>query len=77
MRRARHKSQEDAFYHICTRVAGAPDYYPLEDQNAAEKLLWMIQFFIEVYCCQLVAFEIMVFILMVKILPVMHREERT
>ena len=59
MRRARHKSQEDAFYHICTRVAGAPDYYPLEDQNAAEKLLWMIQFFIEVYCCQLVAFEIM------------------
>lgn len=59
MRRARHKSKEQAFYHICTRVAGPSGYYPLQDRRISRKLSELTHFLVEVFCCQLVAFEIM------------------
>ena len=59
MRRARQKSTEAAFYHIFTRVAGAHNYFPLLDQEACQKLLEIIRFYVSVYCCQLAAYQIM------------------
>lgn len=59
MRRARHKSEEDAFYHIYTRVAGSPDFYPLQKRKAARKLIAVIRFFTEVYFCRLAAYEVL------------------
>jgi hypothetical protein len=59
MRRARHKSQKDTFYHIYTRIAGFPGFYPLQERRAARELLAMIRFFIPIYFGQLVSFKIM------------------
>jgi len=59
MRRARHKSEEDAFYHLYTRVAGPPDFYPLQERKAARQLIAVIRFFVEVYFCRLVSYEVM------------------
>ena len=59
MRRARVKSSETAFYHVLTRVAGAPRYFPLQRRQAWRKLLEMIQKCVEAYCCRLVAYQIM------------------
>lgn len=59
MRRARHKSQDSAFYHIITRVAGRPNDYPLDKPEARQKLIDLLDFFTRVYCCVLVSFEIM------------------
>lgn len=59
MRRARHKSEEDAFYHICTRISGSPGRYPLQKRKSARRLIETIRFFVQIYFCQLVAYEIM------------------
>jgi REP element-mobilizing transposase RayT len=59
MRRARHKSEEDAFYHICTRIAGTRGGYPLQERRASRKLLRTIQFFVQVYYSRLAAFAIL------------------
>ena len=59
MRRARHKSTESAFYHVITRVAGSPNYYPLQKREARRKLLDLLYVYTRVYCCVLVSFEIM------------------
>jgi hypothetical protein len=59
MRRARYKSDEDAFYHIYTRTAGSPGHYPLQKRKAARRLLEMIRFFVGVYFCRLAAYEIL------------------
>ncbi len=59
MRRARHKSQESTFYHIITRVAGAPHFRPLEQWEPWKQLLSMIDQYTQAYCCVLVSFEIM------------------
>jgi REP element-mobilizing transposase RayT len=59
MRKARHKSKNDTFYHIFTRVAGSPTYFPLHNREASRKLIEIIRFYIRAYCCQLVSFEIM------------------
>jgi REP element-mobilizing transposase RayT len=59
MRRARHKSEEEAFYHICTRIAGTRGRYPLQERRASRKLLRTIRFFVQVYCSRLAAFEIL------------------
>lgn len=59
MRRARHKSSESTFYHVFTRVAGAPVFKPFEDPEAWLKLYAMIGLLIQVYGCCLVSFEIM------------------
>jgi len=59
LRRARQKSPEDAFYHIITRVAGSPRYYPLQNRVAQQKLLNTILFYVSAYCCELAAHIIM------------------
>lgn len=59
MRRARHVSQDSAFYHITTRVAGLPDYFPLKDRPAARRLRRMIFQYTRAFCCRLAAFSIM------------------
>ena len=59
MRRARHKSRESTFYHIFTRVAGAPGFTPFKEVEAWMKLYAMIGLLIRVYGCRLVSLEIM------------------
>ena len=59
MRRARYKSEEDAFYHIYTRVGGNPGEYPLQERRNFRKLIQVIEFFVQIYCCQLAAYEVM------------------
>jgi len=59
MRRARHKSEDNAFYHVYTRVAGSAGDYPLQERQAFRKLIKIIRLFVRIYCSQLVAYEIM------------------
>ncbi len=59
MRRARHKNSESTYYHILTRVAGAPDFCPLEEWEAWTKLYLMIVQFTRAYGCVLVSLEIL------------------
>jgi hypothetical protein len=59
MRRARHKSKESTFYHVFTRVAGAPGFRPLEEWEAWKKLYLMIVLLIQVYEVRLVSLKIM------------------
>jgi REP element-mobilizing transposase RayT len=59
MRRARHKSSESTFYHVFTRVAGAPGFKPFEDPEAWLKLYAMIMLLVQVYGCRLVSLTIM------------------
>lgn len=59
MRRARHVSPDDAYYHITTRVAGYPDYFPFKDRLAARRLRRMIFQYASAFCCRLAAFSIM------------------
>ncbi len=58
-RTARHKSTEAAFYHLTNRVAGRPDWFPLEDPQARRKFLDMMVFYVNAYRCRLAAFQIM------------------
>ena len=59
MRRARHKNSDSAFYHVLTRVAGFPHYYPLQFRGATPQLLDTIGCYVGGYCCQLAGYEIM------------------
>jgi REP element-mobilizing transposase RayT len=59
MRKARQKSLEDAYYHLTTRVAGLPDFYPFMDKPARRKLRWMIRHYTRIYAATLLAFQIM------------------
>ena len=59
MRRARQKNPDPAFYHVLTRVAGSPRYFPLQFRQAAEQLLRTIGYYVRAYSCQLAAYEIM------------------
>lgn len=59
MRRARHKSTESTYYHLITRVAGAPEDYPLQEPEARDRLIELVEFFVQVYSCVLVSFAIM------------------
>lgn len=59
MRRARHVSPDDAYYHITTRVAGYPDYFPFRKRPAARQMRRKILLYVSAFCCQLAAFGIM------------------
>lgn len=59
MRRARIKSPNEAFYHILTRVAGPPRYFPLKYRNASRRLLETIRYYVRAYCCEMAAYKIM------------------
>jgi REP element-mobilizing transposase RayT len=59
MRRARQKSPNPAFYHVMTRVAGSPRYFPLHFRQATQQLLETIQFYVRAYRCCLASYKIM------------------
>lgn len=59
MRKARQKSLEDAYYHLTTRVAGAPDFYPFMDKPARRRLRRIIRHYVRIYATSLLAFQIM------------------
>jgi putative transposase len=48
-----------AFYHLCGRVAGVKDEYPLDDKRCRRKIIEFIRFFSKVYCCRVLGFCIM------------------
>lgn len=52
-------TREEAWYHVCARVAGWMDWYPLEDPVAREKLQALIKKYLEVFCCEAAAFCLM------------------
>ena len=57
-RTARYKSSEAPYYHFTNRVAGRPDWFPLEDGQARRKFLDMMLFYVDVYRCRVAAFQI-------------------
>ena len=59
MRRSRYKNPQEAFYHILTRVAGSPRYFPLHYRNASKKLLEILLYYVRAYCCEMAAYKIM------------------
>ena len=58
-RTARHKSSEAASYHLMTRVAGSPRFFPLQSPLARGKLTETIRFYVSAYRCRMFAFEIL------------------
>ena len=50
---------ETAWYHVCARVAGWLDWYPLDDPAAREELQKLIKKYLEVFCCEAAAFCLM------------------
>lgn len=50
---------EIAWYHVCSRVAGWIDWYPMDDPVAKEKFLSMLQKYLQVFCCEAAAFCLM------------------
>jgi len=50
---------QDAWYHIHSRVAGVRGEYPLEDPAAQRKLIEMLQHFSRVYFCDVASFCVM------------------
>ncbi|MFQ5739372.1 MAG: transposase [Acidobacteriota bacterium] len=55
----RHKSEESAFYHLFNRVAGSPRYFPFRNPRVARKFLSLFEFYLSLYFCRLVAFQLM------------------
>ncbi len=55
----RHKSPDAAHYHLFNRAGGPPDYFPFRDPAVARKFWQLFEFYLQVYCCRLIAFELM------------------
>ncbi len=55
----RHKSENAAYYHLYNRAGGPTDYFPFSDRQVARKLLSLFEFYLGLYCCTLVALELM------------------
>ena len=47
------------YYHLCARVAGPKDSYPLDNAMCRRRIIEMIQLFSRVYCCSVVGFAVM------------------
>ena len=58
-RTARHKSDEDAYYHLCTRVAGAFKFYPFRNSVVSHKFMQVLKFYLRLYDQKLISFELM------------------
>ncbi len=58
-RSARHKSSEAATYHLMTRVAGSPKFFPLQSPLARGQLTETILFYVGAYRCRIFAFEVL------------------
>jgi REP element-mobilizing transposase RayT len=49
----------DAWYHVCSRVAGCRGQYPLSEEASARKLIGLIEHFSEIYFCEIATYSIM------------------
>ena len=58
-RTARHKSDQDAYYHLFSRVAGSPKYFPFRNRAVSRKFLRVIRFYLRVYDQKLISFQLM------------------
>lgn len=47
------------FYHLCARVAGPKDAFPLDNKLCRRRIIDLIQLFSKVYCCSVLGFSIM------------------
>lgn len=50
---------EDGWYHLCARVAGAPGWFPFDDPMARKKLLELIKKYLEVFFCDAAGYCLM------------------
>jgi putative transposase len=53
------KRNGGGYYHVCSRISGDKNSYPLQDLGCRRQLIELIEKFSRVYCCQVVAFCIM------------------
>lgn len=47
------------FYHLCARVAGPTDAFPLDNKMCRRQIIDLIQHFSRVYCCSVLGFAVM------------------
>jgi REP-associated tyrosine transposase len=47
------------YYHLCARVAGPTDSYPLDNSMCRRRIVETIQLFSRVYCCSVLGFAVM------------------
>lgn len=59
------------WYHLCSRVAGSPDWFPFDDPAARQKLYDILRFYLNVYFCDTAGFCILSnhYHLLVRFLP--------
>ena len=58
-RLARVKSEVGGWYHLCCRVGGPKDEYPLNNTACRRRLIDVFEHFSRVFCCDVGAFSIM------------------
>jgi len=51
--------QDEAWYHVFNRAAGPTDLFPFRIPEVRDKLLQLILFYVDVYCCHLAGFILM------------------
>lgn len=52
-------SEGGVYYHLCARVAGPKDSYPLDNSMCRRRIIETIQLFSRVYCCSVLGFAVM------------------
>ena len=55
----RHKSEQEAFYHLFNRTAGDPRYYPFDERENARRFLFLFEFYVRLYFCRMASFTLM------------------
>ena len=51
--------QDDAWYHLCSRIAAHKGEYPLSDRAPTRRLLQIIEHYSQIYYCEVAAFCVM------------------
>ena len=49
----------DAWYHLYSRIAGRRDHYPLSEETSSRKLIGTFEHFSSIYFCEVAAFSVM------------------
>jgi hypothetical protein len=49
----------DAWYHLYSRIAGRRDHYPLAEEASTRKLIDTFEHFTKIYYCEVAAFCVM------------------
>ena len=52
-------SNQDAWYHLHSRIAGCRGEYPLSEKLPTRKLIELIEHFSKIYFCSVAAFSVM------------------